>query len=143
MEVKIKKCSLQDAKSIYEITKYGLGYDYSIQEIEEKLERILKDESYIILVAEVDKNVVGYIQGHGYESLYQKSLLDIMALSILPEYQKVGIGKMLITKIESLAKKNYSGLRLVTRSSRLDAHKFYEKVGFKEQKTQKNFKKIF
>ncbi len=143
MEIKIREGSLEDAKSIYEITKYGLGYEYSVEEIEKKLDRILNDKSYIVLVAEIDKNIVGYIQGHGYESLYQKSLMDIMALAVLPKYQNIGIGRALISKIESLAKEEYSGLRLVTRSSRLNAHKFYERVGFKEQKLQKNFKKYF
>lgn len=144
MEIEIRECKIDDAEGIYILNKNSLGYDYPLEKTREKLYRISNKDGYKILVAVYEDDIVGYIEAHDYESLYQDSLVDIMALMVSKDCQGKGIGKKLVNEIELWAKENnYIGLRLVTRIDREQAHGFYERLGFKEMKIQKNFKKFF
>lgn len=144
MEITIRQGHIDDADFIYKLNKYSLGYDYPLEKTKKKLEKILSNNNYRVLVAVYKDEVVGYIEAHDYESLYQDSLKDIMALVVAKDFQNMGIGGMLIDSIEKWARDESSkGLRLVTREKREQAHNFYMKKGFKEIKLQKNFKKYF
>lgn len=144
MEIIIRNFETKDAKNIYSLNKDGLGYDYNLEKVKEKLIKLSNNENYKILVAECDNQVVGYLEAHKYESLYQDSLVDMMALVVDEKYRGIGIGKKLIEGIELWAKSiDAKGLRLVTRIDRIKTHSFYEGIGFKEIKIQKNYKKFF
>ncbi|QQK06928.1 GNAT family N-acetyltransferase [Miniphocaeibacter halophilus] len=144
MEITIRRCLIEDANYIYKLNKFSLGYDYPLEKTKEKLEKILDNNSYRVLVAVYKGEVVAYIEAHDYESLYQDSLKDIMALVVAKDFQNMGIGGKLIDRIEKWARNEGSkGLRLVSREKRQETHMFYRKKGFKEIKLQKNFKKYF
>ena len=75
-----------------------------------------------------------------YESLYSYAGLNILGLAVLPEFQGKGIGKDLMHYLEVNAK-NDSVLfvRLNSADYRVEAHKFYESIGYVCDKTQKRF----
>ncbi len=57
----------------------------------------------------------------------------IPELVVSKEYRTQGIGKLLIQKCESIAKrKECYRIRLESRNDRIDSHKFYEKRGFQQ-----------
>jgi ribosomal protein S18 acetylase RimI-like enzyme len=64
--------------------------------------------------------------------LYVKSYT--LPLSVISkEYRSQGIGKLLVQKCESLAKrKKCYRIRLESRNDRIDAHSFYKKIGFQQ-----------
>ena len=92
-------------------------------------------------VAETDGKVAGLVTvvkvlaiGHpgGY--------IKMNGLGVLPEYRRLGIGKMLMDRVEQLALQEgapYIGLASGIR--RTEAHAFYERLGF--QKTSFWFRK--
>lgn len=62
-----------------------------------------------------------------YLHVYSSSLVEIRSLGVLPNFQKLGIGKKITKVILDLAKvKNYDKIFLLTKEE-----KFFKKIGFK------------
>lgn len=140
----IREATLKDVKRIQEINARALKYDYSFTKTQEKIIKILNLSEDKLWVACTKEQVIGYIHMTNYECTYMDSLKDIMALAVDPAYQKMGAGKLLIKTAEKWAKKNNSlGIRLVSGSNRIEAHKFYLCCGYELRKEQKNFIKYF
>ena len=66
------------------------------------------------------------------------SLVNILGFVVKEQYRYLGVGSMLIEKLEFWAKENaFYGIRLVSGYERSNAHKFYEKHGFVNRKNKK------
>lgn len=88
--------------------------------------------------------VVGFVHAEMYESLYSDCGLNILGLAVLPEFQGRGIGKKLMNHLEMDSRqKLLKFIRLNSAEARIEAHKFYENIGYVCDKTQKRFIKIF
>jgi predicted N-acetyltransferase YhbS len=121
-----------------------LGYECDEQKVKKRIKYILKNTKDIIFIAEQGDEVIGYIHGSPYELLFADSLVNILGLVVNAQHRKLGVGGRLIEKLEGFAKENgFSGIRLVSGSDRLIAHKFYESHEYVYRKNQKSFIKIF
>lgn len=141
--IDIREITAADYNDIYLLSK-ELGYDYPIEKVKKRIEYILKNTKDIVLVAQKEDEVIGYIHGSPYELLYSDSLINILGFVVKEKYRNCGVGNLLINKLEYLSKgKGYSGIRLVSGADRLNAHKFYERHGYINRKSQKNFIKMF
>ncbi len=137
---KMKPDDFEDVSSL----NYELGYAYTGMKVKQRIEYVLANTKDIIFVAETKGEVVGYIHGSPYELLYQDSLINILGLVVKKKVRNLGIGHMLINELECFAiNDGYAGLRLVSGMDRIDAHKFYERLGYTNRKNQKNYIKIF
>lgn len=88
------------------------------------------------------QKVVGFVHAEVYESLYSYAGLNVLGLAVLPEFQGKGIGKELMHYLEVNAKNDsVSFVRLNSADYHLEAHKFYESIGYVSDKTQKRFMK--
>ena len=144
MEFIIRECHLDDAKYIQELNCREMGYDYSLENTKRKLEKILTSTKDKIFVAVVDGIVVGYVHANDYDVIYFPSMKNIMGIAVASAYRRNGIGKALLGKVEEWAKASGAkGIRLVSGSTRSDAHKFYRHMGYDDGKQQLNFKKWF
>lgn len=135
-----------DVASICEINKEALGYSFSTEETASQLARLSQDSHHFLLGYEDDASheLLGYVHAEVYESLYSKAGFNILALAVLPQAQGQGIGKSLLQGLEEEAKRRgYEFIRLNSADHRLDAHAFYEKVGYTCDKVQKRFIRIF
>ena len=135
-----------DVASICEINKEALGYSFSTEETASQLARLSQDAHHFLLGYEDDASheLLGYVHAEVYESLYSKAGFNILALAVLPQAQGQGIGKSLLQGLEEEAKRRgYEFIRLNSADHRLDAHAFYEKVGYTCDKVQKRFIRIF
>ena len=135
-----------DVASICEINKEALGYSFSTEETASQLARLSQDSHHFLLGYEDDASheLLGYVHAEVYESLYSKAGFNILALPVLPQAQGQGIGKSLLQGLEEEAKRRgYEFIRLNSADHRLDAHAFYEKVGYTCDKVQKRFIRIF
>ena len=135
-----------DVAAICEINKEALGYVFSLEETASQLARLSKDSHHFLLGYEDDASheLLGYVHAEVYESLYSKAGFNILALAVLPQAQGQGIGKSLLQGLEEEAKRRgYEFIRLNSADHRLDAHAFYEKVGYTCDKVQKRFIRIF
>ena len=135
-----------DVEAICEINKEALGYSFSTEETASQLARLSQDSHHFLLGYEDDASheLLGYVHAEVYESLYSKAGFNILALAVLPQAQGQGIGKSLLQGLEEEAKRRgYEFIRLNSADHRLDAHAFYEKVGYTCDKVQKRFIRIF
>lgn len=139
----IRKIKIEDAEAIQRICNISLGYSVSIETVMKQIQKISEDVNYhYIYVYEDEKlqKVVGFVHAEVYESLYSYAGLNILGLAVLPEFQGKGIGKELMHHLELNAKNNsIKFIRLNSADYRVEAHKFYETIGYIGDKTQKRF----
>ncbi|HAT53638.1 MAG TPA: GNAT family N-acetyltransferase [Lactobacillus sp.] len=135
----IRPATLSDVNALTTLDKVALGYTASEQVTRQALSRILQQQD-ILLVAEHDNNVVGYVHATPYQTLYFTPLLNVLGLAVLPEAQHLGIGKQLMSQLEIAAQsEGYAGIRLNSSTKRTNAHQFYEHLGYVCDKEQKRF----
>ena len=87
-----------------------------------------------IILATTDSKIIGLVSFVLLERLNQPFReFWIPELVVSEEYRNQGIGKLLIQKCESIAKrKKCYRIRLESRNDRIDSHNFYKKIGFQQ-----------
>lgn len=141
----IRKLKTEDAESIQKICEVSLGYSVSIETVMRQIQKLSEDVNHHYIYVYEDEelqNVVGFVHAEVYESLYSYAGLNILGLAVLPEFQGKGIGKELMRHLELNAKDDsVTFVRLNSADYRVEAHKFYESIGYVCDKTQKRFMK--
>ena len=139
----IRNIKIEDAEAIQRICNISLGYAVSIETVMKQIQKLSEDVNHhYIYVYEDEKlqKVVGFVHAEVYESLYSYTGLNILGLAILPEFQCKGIGRGLMQHLELKAKDDsVLFVRLNSADYRVEAHKFYESIGYVCDKTQKRF----
>lgn len=139
----IRNIKIEDAEAIQRICNISLGYSVSIETVMRQIQKLSEDVNhYYIYVYEDEElqKVVGFVHAEVYESLYSYAGLNILGLAVLPEFQGKGIGKELMNHLELKAKDDsVTFIRLNSADYRVEAHKFYESIGYVCDKTQKRF----
>ena len=143
----IREINISDAQEIQKICKVALGYDVDISTVRNQINKLSCDNKHHIIAVYEDDNihkVIGFIHAQVYESVYSDTGLNIMGLAVDPQFQGMGVGKKLMCCIEKYAiDNNMAFVRLNSANYRLEAHKFYENIGYTSDKLQKRFIKIF
>lgn len=143
----IREINIYDSEAIQKICKTALGYDVDISIVSNQINKLSCDNKNHILAVYEDENtkkVIGFIHAQVYESVYSDTGLNILGLAVDPDFRGNGVGKKLIGYIEKYAMDNgISFIRLNSADHRVEAHKFYENIGYKSDKLQKRFIKIF
>ncbi|MCK9170352.1 MAG: GNAT family N-acetyltransferase [Treponema sp.] len=138
----IRKATKNDSKALVELSEQ-LGYETNEELLLVRFE-LLKEREQEVYVADIDNTVVGYISFEKYYTLYMEPGLNITALVVDKDNYKKGIGKKLVQTAEKYAQEH--GLYYVRANSsceRIEAHKFYRKTGFNNEKNYIKFiKKI-
>ena len=141
----IRNIKIEDAKAIQRLCNISLGYSVSIETVMKQIQKLSEDVNHhYVYVYEDEKlqKVVGFVHAEVYESLYSYAGLNILGLAVLPEFQGKGVGKELMCHLELNAKNNsIAFIRLNSADYRVEAHKFYENIGYVCDKTQKRFMK--
>ena len=139
--MKFRKATLKDAKGIANVLKQS----YNIKDLKEGID-VFKSETkkfHNYIVAENNGKIFGIVTwvAHG---LPIHQLCELDRIAVLPEYRGKGVAKKLFNALVKDAqlfyKKNNSKLRklyLLTHADNIRAHKFYEKLGFKNETTLK------
>ncbi len=122
--MKIRKYKKSDSEHIVEILKLNKQYGYPRIEGPEAMSRVAKCGAAIILVAEIDNHIVGYIK-----AIYDGSRALIHLLSVHPKYQDRNIGGALLVATENELKKR--GAPSVSVSVTIKSMRYWEKKGFK------------
>ena len=139
----IRKIKIEDAEAVQRLCNISLGYSVSIETVMRQIQKLSEDVNHhYIYVYEDEKlqKVVGFVHAEVYESLYSYAGLNILGLAVLPEFQGKGIGRELMHHLEVNAKNDsVSFVRLNSADYRVEAHKFYESIGYVCDKTQKRF----
>ncbi|HBL3163756.1 TPA: GNAT family N-acetyltransferase [Enterococcus faecium] len=141
----LREMRLEDAEALREINADQLGYDIPLTVTVRQMKKLLKEpEKNFFLVYEdpTSKKAAGYVQAESYESIFSDPMFNIMALSVSKYAEKRGIGKALMTGVEEAKKRGITTIRLNSAEYRVEAHQFYEHIGYHSDKMQKRFLKI-
>jgi ribosomal protein S18 acetylase RimI-like enzyme len=137
--VKLIQAKMTDAKSIIELqAQLDRSLPKNKHQIR-KFQQLVKDyirlkHSRGIILATSNSKVIGMVSYVLIDRLNQPlSELWIPELVVTNEYRNRGIGKRLVQKCESIARRNKCyRIRLESRNDRIGSHDFYKKIGFSQ-----------
>ena len=137
----LRRATTGDAQSISQLTA-ELGYVNSVDDIRSRLAELLNRDAHFIAVFEVPDGIGGWVAVE--ERLILESGLrgEIVGLVVGSRHRRKGVGKRLVHEAESWARSR--GLRTVfvrSNVARVEAHPFYESLGFTRTKTQHAYQK--
>lgn len=137
----LRNITIYDAQEIQRISNFELGYDVNLNIVKKQIKKLTENSLHHIIIGyenEQTRKIIGFVHAELYESLYMDTGLNILGLAVDSNFQGQGIGKKLMSFIEDYAlKNNISYIRLNSNVRRIDAHKFYESIGYVCDKTQK------
>lgn len=145
MNFKIRRCMVSDAHRIYELCRISLGYDFTEQQVEANVRKLIGSSENLLMVAvDDDDEVVGFMHASNHDPVYAPPMKDIKAIAIYDEYRHMGIGKQLVAAVEKWARETgASGLRVNSGVEQKSAVTFYKSCGFDYIKTLYNLRKMF
>lgn len=133
----------EDAAAVAELTGQ-LGYPASVVEITERIKALLtRAENQVGFVASRGNEVVGWIEASIVHHLQSAPHALIGGLVVKDGVRSLGIGRRLCAEVEEWSKgKGMNVLRVTSRMTREDAHRFYLRDGFRQTKTSAVFEKV-
>lgn len=145
MNFKIRRCMVSDAHRIYELCRISLGYDFTEEQVEANIRKLMGSVENLLMVAvDEDDEVVGFIHANNHDPVYAPPMKDIMALAIYDDYRHKGIGKQLVAAVEGWAiQTGAKGIRVNSGIEQKSAVVFYKSCGFDYIKTNYNLRKMF
>ena len=136
-----------DAKAIQKLCQVALGYDADLNLVQSQIKKLSQDHDHHIIAVyeeETSSRAIAFVHAEIYEGLYSETGLNILGLAVNPDYQGQGIGKKLMTFIENYAiNHQLHYIRLNSAVHRVEAHQFYQSIGYSHDRTQKRFTKTF
>jgi predicted N-acetyltransferase YhbS len=141
--VDVRTIAREDAAAIAELS-VQLGYETSPAEVEERITALLSNgENQVALVACVGGEVVGWIEVSIARHLQVVPRSLIGGLVVKDGVRGRGIGKRLCAEVEAWTRnKGLTVVRVTSRSTRKDAHRFYLREGYTQTKTSAVFEKV-
>jgi GNAT superfamily N-acetyltransferase len=134
----IRNAKVTDVNEISRLCSQ-LGYKVNPEEITLRLERLIQNRDNAIFVFESQGTLSGRVHVFG-KHLIELEYAEIGGLVVDNNSRSQGIGEKLMRKSEEWAKKNgYKAIRLRSGGQRKEAHKFYEKIGYKNINLQQLF----
>lgn len=126
---------------VSELTKKNIQYIINIQKEQNihisSKENILKDlanTNFKYFTIEYENKIIGYI------SFSYVIDIEIEAIVVKKDFQRLGLGTLLLNFVFEFAKtKNIENIFLEVRVSNTPARKLYDKCGFKEINIRKNY----
>jgi len=141
--MKIRKAKVGDYPDIKELVN-EFGFECDLKVMKNRLSTILEKDIHKVFVAEIENRVIGFVDFDHYEVVYSNPGINITGLVVNEKHRNKGIGSALITEVEKYAKLNgMDFIRVNSGSQRIDAHRFYRKNGYDNEKDQKRFLKLF
>ncbi|PYV02323.1 MAG: N-acetyltransferase [Acidobacteria bacterium] len=142
-KIHVRRATLGDAERLAALAT-ELGYPSTPEEVTSRLERIERDVGHFVGVAEfADGRVVGWIHVCVSYLIESNPRAEIGGLVVDEARRGSGVGKLLMQHAEDWARsKRLEAVYLRSNVIRKDAHRFYERLGYKNIKTQYAFSKM-
>jgi len=139
---KIRRVRLTDSDQIEKLI-IQLGYKATADDVVMRISEISKDKSQIIYVStHNDDEILGWVHALKVQYLESEPFIEIGGLVVDSNHRGKGIGKSLMKAIERWAiLQNCQVIRLRSNIIRNEAHIFYQKIGYRNIKTQYTFYK--
>lgn len=140
--VVIRQMLPEDAAAVAGLTSQ-LGYPAREGDIRRRFD-LIKDryDAHLLVAQHADLAVVGGVHVQATCLLEAETRAEIWGLVVAQAARRTGVGRMLIDAAEEWAVMRGLGvMSLRSNVLRLDAHAFYEQLGYKVVKTQNAFRK--
>ena len=135
----IRKAIVSDSITLTRLSEQ-LGYSTTVEEVTERVKYLLNKQNYNIFVADYNNTVIGFISFEKYDLLYFLSGINITGLVVDINYRNKGIGQQLLYVAEQNAIENsLKYVRANSGSQRIEAHRFYRKNEYANERDQKRF----
>lgn len=119
-----------------------LGYDMPANELAGRIARVLDATMHYAAVAEEGSEVVGLVHAYARPALEKPTEAVVQSLIVEARARKRGVGRLLMASAEAWARTNgMTHLVLHTRTDRVDAHTFYEQLGYRQEATSNLMRK--
>ncbi len=135
MNIVIRAIESKDYDSVITIWRSALGnLQVTDETVAKTFEKMRGDSRYGTFVADVDGETVGFVTTVETLAIEQPNgYIKVNGLAVLPEFQRHGIGKMLMECVEKLAhERKVSLIGLASGFQRTGAHGFYEHLGYQK-----------
>ncbi|SEF46304.1 GNAT family N-acetyltransferase [Paenibacillus sp. UNC499MF] len=140
-DVIYRKAVVRDAPGMARLS-VQLGYPASEDRLAERLGYILTLHDHVILTAEYEGEVIGWIHAHARCLLESEPFAEIAGLVVERKFRGQGIGRTLVKRCGEWTSSAALGkLRVRMNVNRQNAVSFYEQMGFEPVKTQRVFDK--
>ena len=138
----VRQARQQDCAEIARLAKQ-LGYPASDDAMRTRLRRLLASSNDTVFVAESDAGgLLGWIHGTLTQFLESDFRVEIAGLVVDEQFHRRGVGRALVKQVEHWALEHGAEQSSVRcRTTRPEAHQFYESLGYSQTKTQIVFRK--
>jgi predicted N-acetyltransferase YhbS len=139
----VRGIALEDAAAVAELCEQ-LGYPASGAEIAGRIKALLtRAADQVAFVACLGDEVVGWIEASIVHHLQSAPHALIGGLVVKDGVRSLGVGRRLCAEVEEWSRgKDMPVLRVTSRMTREDAHRFYLRDGFRQTKTSAVFEKV-
>ena len=138
----IRPMMSEDAAAVADLTSQ-LGYPSSETDIKRRYD-LIKDhrDGRLIVAHEANGHIVGWIHVQALCLLEADLRAEIWGLVVAEAVRRAGVGRLLVEAAEEWAlERGFDIMGVRSNTLRLDAHAFYEHLGYRVVKTQKAFRK--
>jgi GNAT superfamily N-acetyltransferase len=131
MTITLRRATMTDAKHVA-LLLTELGYPSTEPDVQERLEHALHNDSSCCLVAQSAGDVIGLISAELVPYFPDGSTIcRVTALVVLPPHRGRGLGEKLLAAVTDFARRHHcAGIELTSSERRVDAHRFYQRLGF-------------
>lgn len=137
----IRPALVTDAPAIARLAT-ELGYPTSHEQAARRLEVLTRRDSHFIAVAELSSQVVGWVAAERRLLLESGERAEIVGLVVAANSRRAGIGATLVRAAESWAiARGFRVIGVRSNIARIEAHPFYERLGYARAKTQHAYTK--
>ncbi len=120
-----------------------LGYPATAEQLERRVRALGASDDHGLLGA-VGRSgaLIGWIHVQGHRTLAAEPYAEITGLVVDERCRSAGVGQGLVAGAEAWARAHgYTVVRVRSNVVRSDAHRFYERLGYRRQKSQHVFDK--
>jgi N-acetylglutamate synthase-like GNAT family acetyltransferase len=140
-DLTVRRAAITDAASIATLSGI-LGYPVDRETMQSRLEQLGRREEDVVLVAEMNGEIVGWIHGAEHHLLEVGRIGEICGLVVAEGRRTSGAGRRLIEAVEQWAgARGIDEVYVRSNVVRTESHPFYEKVGYARIKTQHAYRK--
>ena len=131
MPVVLRTATEADAKHVESLLA-ELGYPSKEADVRHRLRRSLDSDTSCFLVAQSASEVIGLVSAELVPYFPNGSTIcRVTGLVVSAHHRGQGVGEKLLTGAADFAREHHcSGIEITSAEHRLDAHRFYQRLGF-------------
>jgi GNAT superfamily N-acetyltransferase len=137
----IRPISMKDTDAVAQLVAQ-LGYERTADQLREWLQGLDTRPDQAVFVAELEDEVVGWVEVSLVRHLQSETVGLIGGLVVKDGLRSAGIGRRLCEEAENWTlRQGINRIRVTSRSTREAAHRFYLRYGYRQTKISMVFEK--